>query len=180
MPLPQYLVRVAVSNSMSPEIHLIYRGCSGKFFFSFPIFITPHAQPLILHMYKYNVAENLSGTYKAIQRKKTPWNRRLSRRDAITWGRLFVTSKTFSFPLRVQYFELPSSKFWIFSGRVGTLGIYSILITNQQQFFVDTIKYCSIPSVPSGFKEVKTRPETRTIIARQKIRNNQAFIMKLV
>ena len=37
-----------------------------------------------------------------------------------------------------------------FSGRVRTLGIYSILITNQQQLFVkDTIKYYSIPSVPS-------------------------------
>ena len=46
-----------------------------------------------------------------------------------------------------------------FAGRAGTLGIYSILITNQQQFFgEDTIKYCSIPSVPSGLEEVKTRP----------------------
>ena len=49
-----------------------------------------------------------------------------------------------------------------FSGRVGTLGIYSILITNQQQFFVeDTIKDYSIPSVPSDVEEVNTRPELR-------------------
>ena len=45
------------------------------------------------------------------------------------------------------------------------LGIYSILITNQQQFFVkDTIKYCSIPSVPSGLEEVKTHPEDWSIL----------------
>ena len=52
-------------------------------------------------------------------------------------------------------FPLPN-----FSGRVATLGIYSILITNLQQIFVeDTIKSCSIPSVPSGLEEVKTRPQ---------------------
>ena len=45
---------------------------------------------------------------------------------------------------------------------MGTLGIYSILITNQQQIFcVDTIKYYSVPSVPSGLEGVKTRPEWR-------------------
>ena len=31
-----------------------------------------------------------------------------------------------------------------FSGRVGTLGIYSIVTTDQQHFCVDTIKYYSI------------------------------------
>ena len=48
----------------------------------------------------------------------------------------------------------------IFSGRVGTLGIYSILITNQQQIVgKDTTKSCFIPSVPSGLEQVRTRPE---------------------
>ena len=47
---------------------------------------------------------------------------------------------------------------------MGTLGIYSIFITKQQHLFwyVDTIKCYSIPSVPSGLEEVKTRPD-RTI-----------------
>ena len=35
------------------------------------------------------------------------------------------------------------------------------MITNQQHFAVkDAIKYCSIPSAPSGLEEVKTRPES--------------------
>ena len=43
---------------------------------------------------------------------------------------------------------------------MGTLGIYSILTTNPQNFFVkDATKYCFIPSVPSGLEELKTRPE---------------------
>ena len=48
---------------------------------------------------------------------------------------------------------------------MGTLGIYSILMINQQQFFVkDTLKYCSIPSVPSGLEEVKTRPQAVILV----------------
>ena len=55
------------------------------------------------------------------------------------------------------YFSTSSSS--KFSDRVGTLAIYSILITDQQQIVcVGTIKYYSIPSVPSRLEGVKTCP----------------------
>ena len=39
---------------------------------------------------------------------------------------------------------------------MGTLGIYSILITNQERFLVeDTTNYFTIPNVSSGLEEVK-------------------------
>ena len=51
--------------------------------------------------------------------------------------------------------------------RVGTLGIYLVFNFDNQsaaKFCVDTIKYYSIPSVPSGLEGVKTRPSLSVLL----------------
>ena len=114
-------VRVAVSNSCSivpchqRRTLSTERGCSRSSFFSLPIFIAPYAQPLTFNI--YDVATNLSATYKVIQRKKPLRIRRLSSRDTpgtlITWGRLVYDVKTFSFPLGVQYTGETSTWYYV-------------------------------------------------------------------
>ena len=45
---------------------------------------------------------------------------------------------------------------------MGSLGIYFVFDFDNQSAAVscvETIKYCNIPSVPSGLEEVKTRPQ---------------------
>ena len=72
--------------------------------------------------------------------------------------RIYVPSGPFGLVeqglLLENFFFLPT-----FSDRVGTLGTYSSLKSNQAIVCVDTIKYYSIPSVPSRLDGVKTRPE---------------------
>ena len=72
-------------------------------------------------------------------------------------ARILVPSGPFGLTEQGLLFQHSSSS--KFSDRVGTLAIYSILITDQQQIVcVGTIKYYSIPSVPSRLEGVKTCP----------------------
>ena len=64
--------------------------------------------------------------------------------------------------------------------RVGTLGIYSILTTNQQLFGGDTIKYYSIPSVPSRLEGVKTRPERVILVQQDRTAHLESEYVQLV
>ena len=56
-------------------------------------------------------------------------------------------------------YSLNTSSLPKFSGRVGTLGIYSILITNQQQFFVKRCHKILFHSKRSKRFKAKTRPQ---------------------